>query len=261
MLKDGHQKIKQVIFKNVYLSNIQLKQLTVKILFKVIFEKLVYVWYAFCQFFSYNQMEATKELVWLECLLSSIFVMEKLKNLFLWSLFYTLPFKSGSTWKWYISIPCSCWHVVLTMVWKTWYNCDTFYMIQTIAYQYSAPTKGLPSCVGLYMTTIRHSSKTWKSLRSSKCFDWEILFLFLLKVFIPILLARMCVSVISPIHRRIYLVSPYIPTQLEILCQRIYSPVNPSPSVFLDFSVPVLVCLLPVFSQKWLVSCRFNISN
>ena len=82
MLKEGHQKIKQVIFKNVYLSNIQLKQLTVKILFKVIFEKLVYVWYAFCQFFSYNQMEATKELVWLECLLSSIFVMENWKIFF-----------------------------------------------------------------------------------------------------------------------------------------------------------------------------------
>ena len=78
----------------------------------------------------------------------------------------------------------------------------------------------------------------------------------ILEVFISILVACMYCSVISPIHQKIYLVSS---THLEV-SKRLWF-CEPKPICLSQFLCACACLPVPSFSQKWLVSCIFNISN
>ena len=69
-----------------------------------------------------------------------------------------------------------CWHVILRVIWKTWYSSHKSYIIQTIiVYQHSAPTTGLIMYAGLYdhdnyQKVLLHLVK---SIANSRYFYWK----------------------------------------------------------------------------------------
>ena len=95
---------------------------------------------------------------------------------------------------------CFCQNAVLTVVWKTWYTCDTLYRIQRIiANLHSAPTKVLLRYVGLH----NHDNDQTNILYMDKK-GWRIhIFIETHNTFIFIMSARMCLFLVLPVHLKV----------------------------------------------------------